>query len=69
VCTAARCRGRGVAAALLGAALRIVGGAECVLDSQVAAQGLYARYGFAPEGDEFDEDGIPHIAMRRKPPP
>jgi ElaA protein len=47
------------------AALAEVGDAACVLEAQVYAQGLYAAFGFRPEGEEYIEDGIPHITMRR----
>jgi ElaA protein len=64
VVTAASARGQGLAASLMDAALA---GAtnEFVLDAQTYAQALYARFGFVPEGDEFLDDGIPHITMRR----
>lgn len=65
VCTAASARGRGLARRVMEAALAEVGGARCVLDAQVQAQGLYAAFGFMPEGEEFLEDGIPHVTMVR----
>ncbi|MBK1786721.1 GNAT family N-acetyltransferase [Prauserella cavernicola] len=65
VCTAASARGTGLGARLMAAALEFVGDAESVLDAQVYAQGFYARFGFEPEGEPFDEDGIQHITMRR----
>ena len=65
VCTAASARGRGLARRLMEAALAEVGTERCVLDAQVQAQGLYAAFGFEPEGEEFLEDGIPHITMVR----
>ncbi len=34
------------------------------LHAQTHALGFYARLGFAAFGDVFDEDGIPHKAMR-----
>ncbi|WP_374318538.1 YbgC/FadM family acyl-CoA thioesterase [Aquabacterium sp.] len=34
------------------------------LHAQTSAQGFYARAGFVPEGDEFDEVGIPHVMMQ-----
>lgn len=64
VVTAAPARGRGLAASLLAAALDGADG-EFVLDAQTYAQALYARFGFVAEGEEFLEDGIPHITMRR----
>ncbi|MGH3437216.1 MAG: GNAT family N-acetyltransferase [Sciscionella sp.] len=65
VCVARSERGRGHAKALMRAALAEVGCRECVLDAQLYAAGFYAAFGFRPEGEEFDEDGIPHIRMRR----
>jgi len=49
------------------AALAEIGDRSAVLDAQVQAQSFYARFGFAPVGEPFDEDGIPHITMRRGP--
>ncbi len=64
VVTAAKARGRGLAAKLLEAVLTT--DVEYVLDAQTYVQGFYARYGFVPEGVEYlDDDGIPHITMRR----
>jgi ElaA protein len=64
VVTAAHARGGGLAARLMDAALTVPG--EYVLDAQTYVQGFYARYGFVAEGAEYtDDDGIPHITMRR----
>lgn len=65
VCTAPWARGRGLSRRLMEAALVEVGTSPCVLDAQVYASGLYAAFGFAPVGEEFLEDGIPHVTMRR----
>lgn len=65
VCTARDMRGRGLSRRLMEAALAEVGSAESVLDAQVYASGLYAAFGFRPVGEEFLEDGIPHVTMRR----
>jgi ElaA protein len=65
VVTAREARGRGLAAELMRRALRHIGDAPSVLDAQVYAQGFYARFGYRPDGEEFLEDGIPHIRMRR----
>jgi ElaA protein len=35
------------------------------LSAQAHLQGYYGRSGFVAQGDEYLEDGIPHIAMRR----
>ena len=64
VATAPSSRGQGLAARLLEAALVEPG--EYVLDAQTYVQGFYAKYGFVAEGEEYvDDDGIPHIRMRR----
>jgi len=39
--------------------------APIYLSAQAHLQGYYGRYGFVAEGDEYLEDNIPHIAMRR----
>ncbi|HVW44733.1 MAG TPA: GNAT family N-acetyltransferase [Amycolatopsis sp.] len=66
VVTANHARGRGLAARLMATALEHIGDADSVLDAQTYAQGFYAKFGYVPEGDEFDEDGIPHITMWRR---
>lgn len=65
VCTAADARGRGLSRRLMEAALAEVGDAPCVLDAQIQAEGLYAAFGFTRAGEEYLEDGIPHVTMRR----
>ncbi len=35
------------------------------LSAQAHLQGYYGRYGFEVSGEEYVEDGIPHIGMRR----
>jgi ElaA protein len=65
VCTALDARGRGLSRRLMEAALADIGDAPAVLDSQVQVAGLYATFGFQPVSDEFLEDGIPHVTMRR----
>lgn len=65
VCTARFARGTGAGARLMEAAVAYVGGAESVLGAQTYAADFYARFGYVPEGEEYDDDGIPHITMRR----
>jgi predicted GNAT family N-acyltransferase len=61
-------RGRGVGDALL---MRLVeaarerGHARAILNAQVQAMPFYARHGFAPEGEPFEEAGIAHQVMTR----
>ncbi len=60
-------RGQGVGAAILVAlmgAARQRGLREVVLNAQTHAQAFYARFGFAPEGEEFEDAGIAHVRMR-----
>lgn len=40
-------------------------GLSIYLSAQAHLQGYYGRYGFAPVGDVYLEDDIPHIGMRR----
>jgi YbgC/YbaW family acyl-CoA thioester hydrolase len=39
------------------------GDSEVMLHAQRSAEGFYARAGFLPRGEPFDEAGIPHIEM------
>lgn len=65
VCTAADERGHGHTARLMQAALAEVGGRPCRLNAQAYLTGMYTRHGFAVDGAEFVEDGIPHVPMLR----
>lgn len=65
VCTAVPARGRGYSARLLRAALTETGSATVRLNAQSYLVDMYATFGFAPDGEEFLDDGIPHIPMRR----
>ncbi|SDQ49369.1 GNAT family N-acetyltransferase [Quadrisphaera sp. DSM 44207] len=69
VVTAAPARGQGLAGALMGDVLARHGRAPLVLDAQAHLEHWYARWGFAPSGPGFLEDGIPHVPMRRFPTP
>ncbi|HEX5741894.1 MAG TPA: GNAT family N-acetyltransferase [Pilimelia sp.] len=60
-------RGSGVAQRLLAEALRLTGDAPSVLSAQSHLEGFYARFGYRTVGPGFDEDGIPHLPMRRDP--
>ncbi|TVT26581.1 GNAT family N-acetyltransferase [Amycolatopsis rhizosphaerae] len=66
VATSRRARRQGLGARLMAAALDYIGTADSVLDAQTYAQGFYAKFGYRPEGEEFEEDGIPHITMWRR---
>ncbi len=43
---------------------KALGITQISLHAQISAFGFYARLGFQPEGDLFDEVGIPHQVMR-----
>lgn len=60
-------RGAGAGLALMRAVLalaRSAGSEVARLHAQTRAERFYARLGFVAEGPEFEEDGIPHVAMR-----
>jgi ElaA protein len=67
VCTRASERGHGHTDRLMQAALTEVGSHPCRLSAQSYLVDMYARYGFTQDGDEFVEDGIPHVPMLREP--
>ena len=60
-------RGTGLGSAMLQrlmAAASAAGHRETTLTAQVAVMPFYAAHGFLPEGEVFDECGIPHQRMR-----
>ena len=57
-------RGRGLAAELMKAALDVVAGRACRLDAQSYLEEWYRGLGFERCGEDFVEDGIPHVPMR-----
>ncbi|MDP1646413.1 MAG: GNAT family N-acetyltransferase [Thiobacillus sp.] len=62
-------RGRGVGRALLAAALdaaRTHGHTTLRLSAQTHAAGFYARAGFFAVGEDYEEAGIPHVAMQKR---
>jgi ElaA protein len=61
-------RGRGLADPLMRAALDAIGDRPVVLDAQSPLAGWYASFGFEVTGEEFLDDGIPHVPMRRAAP-
>ncbi len=63
VATARSVRGRGVADALVAQALEQTED-PVVLDAQSHLEHWYLRIGFQRAGEEFVEDGIPHVPMR-----
>jgi predicted GNAT family N-acyltransferase len=59
-------RGTGVGRKLLRRLMEVArerGDGEIVLHAQRSAQGFYSREGYQPQGEPFDEAGIPHIRM------
>ncbi len=61
-------RGGGVGRAVLDAlmqAARSRGDREVLLHAQTSAAPFYAKTGFVPRGEEFEEAGIPHLEMVR----
>ncbi len=63
VATARSMRGQGLARTLVSEALERTEGAV-VLDAQTHLAPWYAGLGFVRDGEEFVEDGIPHVPMR-----
>ena len=62
-------RRQGVGAAILAEAARTaqeVGAAEIDLHAQTYARELYERQGYSEHGEEFVEEGIRHVAMRKR---
>ena len=59
-------RGQGHTARLMAAALADVGDHLCRINAQTYLAEMYARHGFVVDGDEFVEDGIPHVPMVRR---
>jgi predicted GNAT family N-acyltransferase len=57
-------RRRGPAAGLIDEAGRR-GMAQLALSAQTHALGFYARFGFVPEGEVYEEAGLPHQVMTR----
>ena len=70
-------RGRGIATQIMEQALEVCKGRAAALDpttqvarvslnAQTQAQDFYAKFGFQPVGEPFDEEGIPHVTMELK---
>ncbi|AMO62017.1 N-acetyltransferase GCN5 [Mycolicibacterium phlei] len=63
VCTKKEARGHGHSTRLLQAALAEVGDYPCHINAQTYLEEFYGRLGFVRDGEEFLEDGIPHVPM------
>jgi len=62
-------RSGGHGASVLGALEQVArdrGDAQVALHAQTSAERFYARLGYQPHGERFEEAGIGHIEMRRK---
>lgn len=66
VCTRRDARGHGHTTRLLAAALAEVGDYPCRINAQTYLADMYAGHGFVRDGDEYIEDGIPHVPMLRQ---
>lgn len=67
--TAPSHRGKGVGAAVLDdleRMARLRGVLELVVHAQLPAESFYAKRGFVREGDVFQEQGVPHVLMRKR---
>ena len=41
-----------------------LGAKEVALGAQTQAEGFYRRLGFLPTGEQYDDEGVPHIMMK-----
>ena len=64
VATAADQRHQGLASLLVDHVMATTPG-RLVLDAQTYLEPWYVEHGFARTGDEFTDDGIPHVPMER----
>ncbi|RBY90857.1 GNAT family N-acetyltransferase [Blastococcus sp. TF02A-26] len=67
VATAPAHRGAGHAARLIEAGIDLCAGYPITLGAQAHLESWYERFGFRRSGPGCDEDGIPHVPMRREP--
>lgn len=71
VVTAPGARKAGIGRALMLEGIRLASsaypGSPIFLSGQRHLERFYSSLGFVPEGIPYDEDGIPHITMRRPP--
>lgn len=68
VVTAPDARGAGHAGRLMEHALTVIGNRPSVLHAQAHLAEFYTRFGYAPTGPEYLEDGIPHLPMAKAAP-
>ena len=67
VATAREARGLGIASLLMRRALELAGDRTVLLGAQSYLADWYGQFGFALDGPEYIEDGIPHVPMRLTP--
>ena len=63
LCTERSARGQGHTTRLLRAALAEVGDYPCRINAQIYLMDMYAQHGFVRDGDDFVDDGVPHVPM------
>ena len=66
IVTVAAARGQGLAGRLVEHFLGDLPTGPWVLDGQAHLADWYRRFGFEVSGDEYLDDGIPHVPMRRE---
>jgi ElaA protein len=67
IVTSPTVRSRGLAASLVMSLIADFGRGTIVLEAQSQLADWYRRFGLEVVGDEYIEDGIPHVPMRREP--
>jgi ElaA protein len=65
VATARAARGDGLGAQLMRAALELAPRVDIALEAQSYLLDWYSQFGFVRDGDDYLEDGIAHVPMRR----
>jgi ElaA protein len=68
VATASAHRGNGYAAQLVRMALRRIGERPTLIEAQTYLEEWYGQFGFVRTGEDYLEDGIPHLPMERAAP-
>jgi ElaA protein len=69
VATAVAARRQGLAEALMQRALELVPDGDVVLGAQTYLAVWYGRFGFVRDGEDYLDEGIPHLPMRLRRPP
>jgi ElaA protein len=64
VATAVSARGRGLSARLVQHGIDLCEGRTIDIGAQAYLEHWYARFGFQRSGEDYVEDGIPHLPMR-----